>query len=55
MVNLNPDLRQKTDPEPGEIAPINTQVYFDLEVKQSLLHHDIGKGFSQKKTFIRDR
>lgn len=53
VVNLTPDLRQKADPELGEIAPINTRFYFNLEVKQSLLHHDIGKGVFAKENIYK--
>ena len=43
-VVLNPDLRTKTDPKLGELAPITTQFYYRIEVKTSSLAPKIGKG-----------
>jgi len=41
---LNPDLRLPGDPALGELAPIKTQIFYPLEVRQSALAADIGQG-----------
>lgn len=43
-VVLNPDLRKETDPDIGELAPKETQIFYDLEIRASSLGADIGKG-----------
>jgi uncharacterized protein len=40
---LNPDLRVPGDPELGRLAPIETRIFFPLEIKTSSLADDIGR------------
>ncbi|MBN1614413.1 MAG: SET domain-containing protein [Deltaproteobacteria bacterium] len=43
-VFLNPDLRMPGDPELGFLAPVSTQIFFPLSVKQSSLSEGVGRG-----------
>src|SRR5512137_2459736 len=43
-IHLNPDLRVPGDPELGHLAPIQTRIFFPLEVRTSSLADDIGRG-----------
>ena len=46
---LNPDVRASGDPKVGELSPIKTQIFYPLEIKQSSLSPDVGKGvFAQE-------
>ena len=49
MIKLNPNLLSNKDPSLGTFAPIETKIFYNLEVKGSTLGPDVGLGVFAKE------